>query len=204
MKAMADKLPGEAGRRERTDPGTKDRLVRLPRDEWRGIFSELAAGRAGALETLYEVASGRVFGLALWRTGSREDACDVVQDVFVRVAEQRNRLARVRDPESWLLTVAHRVAVDAVRRRERRRTEPLESCPFLQAPGDDAMRALDAERASALMTRLPSAQREAIYLHHYAGYSFSAVGKIVGVPTFTVASRCRLGLEKLRRLMEGK
>ena len=62
---------------------------------------------------------------------------------------------------------------------------------------------VDAGRASALLAQLPPAQREVIYLHHYAGHTFSSVGKIVGVPTFTAASRYRLGLEKLRRLMEG-
>jgi RNA polymerase sigma-70 factor (ECF subfamily) len=100
--------------------------------------------------------------------------------------------------------VAHRLAVDVVRRRRRRRAEPLEQCPFLEARGEGATRAVDGARVSALLAKLPPAQREVIYLHQYAGCTFSAIGSVTGVPTFTAASRYRLGLEKLRRLMEGE
>jgi RNA polymerase sigma-70 factor (ECF subfamily) len=203
MEAMTDEFSRNARGQAERDPQGEHRFVRLARDEWKRIFRDLAAGETRALERLYHIASSRVFGLALWRTGSREDACDVVQDVFVRVAERRDRLAGVRDPKAWLLSVAHRMAVDAVRRRERRRSEPLESCAFLQAPGEDAARGLDAGRASALLAKLPPAQREVIYLHHYAGCTYASIGRIVGVPTFTAASRYRIGLARLRRLMEG-
>jgi len=204
MEAMSDELPREPIGREEGDPDRANRFVRVSLDEWRRIFREVAAGGSSAFEDLYEVASKRVFGLALWRTGSRDDACDVVQDVFVRVAEHRDRLARVRDPRAWLLAVAHRLAVDVVRRRRRRRAEPLEHCSFLEAHGEDATRAVDAARASILLAKLPPAQRETIYLHHYAGCTFASIGSVTGVPTFTAASRYRLGIEKLRRLMEGE
>jgi len=58
------------------------------------MFDDLARGQAEALEEIYEAAASSVFGLALWRTGSREDAGDVVQEVFVRLVEQRLRFAR--------------------------------------------------------------------------------------------------------------
>jgi DNA-directed RNA polymerase specialized sigma24 family protein len=64
------------------------------------LFEDLAAGRASALEALYELAAPQLYGLALWRTGSEEDAADVVQDVFVRVAEQGAKLAKVRNPKA--------------------------------------------------------------------------------------------------------
>jgi len=197
MDAMTDDLP-VAGSKSGSE------FNRLGAGEWRALFSSLAAGTPQALARLYDVAASRIFGLALWRTGSPEDAGDVVQELFVRVATQRNRLRRVRDPKAWLLTVARRLAVDAVRRRNRHAAEPVEECPFLEAPGGDAARILDAQRASALLARLPEAQREAIYLHHHAGCTFAAIGDIVGVPTFTAASRYRLGIAKLRRLMEWK
>jgi len=184
-------------------PGPESEFGRLRAGEWRALFSDLAAGSPEALAYLYDVAASRIFGLALWRTGCVDDAGDVVQDLFVRVASRRDRLRRVRDPRAWLLTVARRLAVDAVRRRKRHAAEPVEDCPFLEAPGGDAARGLDARRASALLAGLPAAQREAIYLHHHAGGTFAAIGDIVGVPTFTAASRYRLGIARLRRLMEG-
>jgi RNA polymerase sigma-70 factor (ECF subfamily) len=197
MDAMTDDLP-VAG------PDAESEFSRLGAGEWRALFSDLAAGSPEAFASLYDVSASRIFGLALWRTGSPEDAGDVLHDLFVRVASQRNRLRRVRNPRAWLLTVARRLAVDAVRRRKRAEADSVEDCPFLEAPAGDATRTLDAQRASALLARLPAAQREAIYLHHHAGCTFAAIGEIAGVPTFTAASRYRLGIAKLRRLMEGK
>ncbi len=172
--------------------------------EWRGLFEELAAGRPSALEELYDAAAAKLYDLALWRTGSPEDAADVVQDVFVRIAGLGDRLLEVRKPRAWLLTLAHRAAVDLARRRKRRRAEPMESCPFLAADGSDPDRDLDARRASRLLADLPAPQRAAIYLRHFASCTFAEIGRIVGVPKFTAASRYRNGIARLRRLMESE
>jgi len=173
--------------------------------EWaaalRGPFLALAGGDAAALETIWEVASRRLFGLALWRTGNAEDASDVVQEVFVRLASRRAELSRVSTPHLWLLKVTHNLAVDRLRRRERRRSEAIESAGLVAAPVHDPGRRVEAERMSRLLAELPEAQREAVALRHVEGCSYREIGRITGVPTFTAASRCRLGLARLRRLM---
>jgi RNA polymerase sigma-70 factor (ECF subfamily) len=161
------------------------------------IFAALAAGEAGALADLYARCGADLFGLALWRTGSRDDAADVVQDVFVKVMADPSRLAAVRRPRAWLLAVAHRCAVDLVRGRRDREASVLDHLvlPVAEDPG----RRVDGERLSALLHRLPAAQREALYLRHFAELSFRDIGRITGVSTFTAATRYRLGLERLRR-----
>lgn len=175
--------------------------------EWaaalRGSFQALAGGDAAALETIWEVANRRLYGLALWRTGNAEDASDVVQEVFVRLASRRAELSRVTTPHVWLLAVTHNAAMDRVRRRERRRSEPIESAALVAAPSHDPGRRVEAERMSRLLAELPEAQREAVALRHVEGCSYREIGRITGVPTFTAASRCRLGLARLRRLLEG-
>lgn len=168
-------------------------------DDWRRLFREVAAGRMAALEALFDKASRELYGLALWRTGCREDASDVVQEVFLRVVQRRRDLERVRDPRVWLLAVTRRAAVDLVRRRAVRRHEPLEGGALLVAGEDDAERRAEAARASALVASLPVRQREAVYLRHHAGCSFAEMGRVLGVPTFTAASRYRLGIANLRR-----
>jgi RNA polymerase sigma-70 factor (ECF subfamily) len=197
MEAMVDSPGSSIGVSRPTEVGVPCRA-----DSWRRLFDELARDRLGALEELYDLASSEVFGLALWRTGSADDAADVVQDVFVRVAEQRNKLASVRQPRSWLLTVAHRMAVDVARRRTRRKSAPIEEAAFLSATHSDAERTLDGERASVQLAGLSPKQREVVYLRHFADLTFAAIGRVVGVPTFTAASRYRLGIARLRSLME--
>lgn len=167
-----------------------------------GLLAEIAGGCRRALERLYHHMAGPVFGLALSRTGSREDAGDVVQETFLRIARQRDRLLNVRRPRVWVLTIAHRLAVDATRRRRRFIDDPDTELPLVEAPARDPGRRVDAARASALLGRLPPKQRAAVYLHHFEGLTFAAIGAVTGVPTFTAASRYRLGIARLRRALE--
>jgi RNA polymerase sigma-70 factor (ECF subfamily) len=195
MRAMIQRTPepttpsGAAGdsRAEATE-----HLVRL--------FRDLTAGRTQALEGIYDACVLEVHGLALWRTGSPADAADVVQEVFVRLAAQRSRLGGVRDPLAYVRRMAHRASVDVHRKRARRREAPLEECPFVEAPGASPERRLEACHVSRLLATLPANQRQAIFLRHFAGCSFSEIGRATGVPTFTAASRYRLGMRRLKRL----
>jgi len=180
-----------------------NRANRHADEDWRDLFADLAAGRLAALDELYDAAESKIYGLALWRTGSEEDAADVVQDVFVRVAEQGARLAKVRNPRAWMMTVANRAAIDLIRRRSRRQTEPLQDCAYLITAANDGERTLEATQVSALLAGLPDTHRIVIYLRHFAGCTFSEIGDVVGVPKFTAASRYRNGIQKLRKIMEG-
>lgn len=169
----------------------------------RASFDALADGDSAALEAIWDLASRRLYGLALWRTGCEEDARDVVQEVFVRLASRRRELSGIETPHVWLLAVTHNAAVDAVRRSARRRTEPLESAAHIAAPGSDPERAAAVSNTSRALAQLPPSQCEAVLLHHVAGCSFREIAAITGVPAFTAASRCRLALARLRRLMGG-
>jgi RNA polymerase sigma-70 factor (ECF subfamily) len=204
MGAVAEEIPRAPGVGQEVEEGHLDGgSAELSVEAWKDLFARLAAGDSGALEPLYLSAARSVFGLALWRTRSVEDASDVVQDVFLRLAQRHRRLARVRDPKSWLLGMAHHVAIDVTRRRKRRAAEPLDEIQLLTAPESDGVRVMDAARAATLVGQLPHAQRDAIYLRHFADCTFAAIGAITGVPTFTAASRYRLGIARLRHLMEG-
>lgn len=167
---------------------------RVRADDLGPIVERVTHGDPDALGPLYDALAPEVFAAALWRTGSRADAADVVQDVFVKIAASPAVLRNVRHPKRYVLAMAHRCAID--RTRGRRPEAPLDDA--LLAPSIDADRTLDAARATEALHDLPDAQREAIYLHHFAGCSFREVARITGVPTFTAASRYRLGIARLR------
>lgn len=198
MEAMARTLTTIRGDGEAAPRDSRD----VAADRWRRIFAGIADGRAAALDELWDLASTDVYRLALWRTGSVEDAEDVLQDVFVRIAEQRRRLPSVRHPRRWLLTVTHRRAIDLVRRRQRRREETLEETPYLIASSPDPDDAVEAAALSRLVHRLPEKQRVVVLLRDFVGCTFSEIGRITGVPTFTAASRHRLAVARLRRFLE--
>jgi RNA polymerase sigma-70 factor, ECF subfamily len=174
----------------------------MPRERWRELFADLADGRMTALEQLYRVTARRLYGFALWVTGSPEDAADVVAETMVRVAEQRDRLRQVKDPRAWLLAVSRRLGLDILRRKSRRPSEPLEAAALVTAPESDRDRLVDAGRVSTLLAALPGHHREVVYLRHFGDCTFATIGRVVGVPTFTAASRYRLAIRRLRRLLE--
>ncbi len=167
----------------------------------RGLFTDLASGKIAALGSIYDACGDMLYGLALWRTGSASEAADVVQEVFVRLADAHRRLAHVGNPLAYLRRMTHRAAVDVHRRRRRRREDPIEACALLETGEMSPERQAEATRLSKLLEQLHPAQREAIYLRHFCGCSHAEVARATGVPTFTAASRCRLGLKRLRALL---
>ena len=169
-------------------------------DRLKSLIAELGSGETAALDVLYATCSDDLYGLALWRTGSPADAADVVQEVFVRLAASRRRLGSVADPRAYMRRMAHRAAIDVHRRSSRRREASLEECRLLESPDDSPERQAEARRISGLLVQLPAAQREAIYLRHFAGCSFAEIGRATGAPTFTAASRYRIGMRRLKRL----
>jgi len=194
MMSTASTRPPAENRPGESETGTASSPAELA-----ALFSRLAGGDLEALAAIFDGWGREIHSLALWRTGRGEEAADVVQEVFVRLATTRADLGAVRSPRRYLLAMTHRLAID--RARKRRRGEPLGETLLLEAPASDPGRRLDARRASLLLLALPPQQREAICLHHYSDLAFREIARITGVPTFTAASRYRLGIRRLRKLM---
>ena len=167
-------------------------------EELRASFARLVAGDLEALEGIYKACASQLFGLAFWRTGSREDAADAVQEVFVSLACAPRSLASVRNPRAYVLAMAHSAAIKIVRRRHV--TVDVEDAvlePVISDPGVG----VDSAHVACIIRRLSPRQREAVFLRHFAGLTFAEIGGVTGVPTFTAASRYRLGMGRLRKLM---
>ncbi|MBP7147134.1 MAG: RNA polymerase sigma factor [Acidobacteria bacterium] len=168
----------------------------------KALFRELAGGRIEALGELYDACAAELYGLALWNTGSVPAAEDVVQDVFVRLADRPDALASVESPRAYLLAITYRAAIDRHRARTRRPEQPLDEALLVPVAALAPERGADARHVTAALRALPSRQRAALYLHFYAELSYTEIARVTKVPTFTAASRCREGLRALRRLLE--
>lgn len=162
------------------------------------LFAEAAGGDLEALARLYDRAARDLFGFALALTRSPDLAGDAVQEVFVRLASGRVR-AEVAAPRAWLFASVRHAAVDRLRRR--RLEVPLDELPALFAEENPERRAAARQAAEALLS-LPPKLRAAVWLRTFAGLTFAELGRVLGVPTFTAASRYRLGLARLRRRLK--
>jgi RNA polymerase sigma-70 factor (ECF subfamily) len=106
---------------------------------------------------------------------------------------------------SWILTFAHRRAVDLVRREERRRSEPLGDTHVQElapAPDEEAWLRLRRERVQEALRALPDQQREALELAYFGGFTQSELAERLGQPLGTIKSRMFTGLARLRELLE--
>ncbi|HEX5266276.1 MAG TPA: sigma-70 family RNA polymerase sigma factor, partial [Acidimicrobiales bacterium] len=102
---------------------------------------------------------------------------------------------------SYLLTMAHRRAVDAVRREERRRGREERASVRTVAPYDLEHEVWDLAVASHVreaLGRLADAERQVIELAYFSGYTYREVAALLGQPEGTVKSRIRSGLARLR------
>lgn len=173
------------------------------------VLDRLLVGDDTALGVLYDSYSSVMVAIAARVLGSRTAAEDVLQEVFCEVWSRPDRIDLTRGSiKTYLTVMAHRRAVDAVRRtvatsaREDRvgRADParrMDNAPdTMVVDADDA--AGRAAAVGAALERLPEAQRDAIRLAYFGGHSYREVAAQLSIPEGTAKSRLRLGLARLR------
>jgi RNA polymerase sigma factor (sigma-70 family) len=163
-----------------------------------------ARSEQAALAELYDRFSRPAYGLALRIVRDERLAEDAVQEAFLSVWRTAARFVPERGKAStWILTHAHRRAVDLVRREERRRADTLEGAaePGGGAVDEEAWLRLQRERVQEALRQLPDQQREAIELAYYGGFTQSELAERLGQPLGTIKSRMFMGLSRLRELL---
>jgi RNA polymerase sigma-70 factor (ECF subfamily) len=165
----------------------------------------LAAGDERAFAALYDRFAGRMYRVALRILGRREDAEDVVQEVFLATVRSHKRLADVRDLTAYLFTAIHRAAGRcAIRRARAVPSSPLAAdeaiAPFEPSAALDGP---DWTRLQLAVRSLPNDQREVVTLKIDGELTFAQIAEIVGVSVSTAASRYQYALRKLRASLAG-
>src|SRR4051794_40640609 len=157
-------------RTAKRDRGTARRsgFVSAATDWEHDVHGRLLAGDQAALGECYDQYSSFVFGLARRVIGDRRAAEDVTQDVFLHLWERSDAFDPLRGGlRTWLGTLAHRRAVDHVRREEARRRRNVKFGNQASVAPDVeemAVAIVTAERVRAALDELPPEQREAIQL----------------------------------------
>jgi RNA polymerase sigma factor (sigma-70 family) len=164
----------------------------------------VAQNDADALEALYERYGRAAYSLARRILTEETLAQDVVQEVFLSLWRDARRFDAGRGTvATYLLSMTHHRAVDVVRREEKLRRwrttdEALEYRPDPTARVEEEVEV--AERRAevrAALAELPPAQREALLLAYFGGYTQREVAALIGVPLGTVKTRMAAGLRKL-------
>ena len=166
------------------------------------LLTLVARGDQGAFEALYERLARPAYGLIRKVLRDPAQSEEVVQEVLLEVWRTASRFDPARGgAATWVLTIAHRRAVDRVRsetaaagREQRTSRVPAAG----DAVADSVEATLDAELLRRCLAGLSDVQRESITLAYYGGYTYPEVAKLLEVALGTIKSRIRDGLNRLR------
>lgn len=182
-------------------PGPDDEL------DVEAVLAAVAGGDLDAFGRLYDALAMLVFGVARRVVRDPSRAEEVTQEVFTEVWRQATRFDPARGSvRTWVLTIAHRRAVDAVRSsqasrgREEQvaRREPLE----VAGPEEAVVTAAEHEDVRRCLDSLTPLQSQAVRLAYYQGFTYPQVAEMLGRPLPTVKTRMRDGLIRLRDCLE--
>ena len=168
------------------------------------LLAASARGDEQAFAQLYDLTSSRVYGMVLRVVRDAAQSAEVTQDVYLEVWRQSARFDSARGAVlPWLLMIAHRRAVDRVRAaqssivRDDKYATLTEDRPF-DTVSEQVQTSLEAQRVRKVLHELTPAQREAVSLAYFGGYTHTEVSQLLKIPLGTVKTRIRDGLIRLR------
>jgi RNA polymerase sigma-70 factor (ECF subfamily) len=172
------------------------------------LIARAAKGDQQAFEALYDQSSSLLFTLALRILADREDAAELLQEVYLEVWRKGARYDPARGtPIAWLITLTRSRAIDRLRSRTSKghgRIESIEETdtpelPDLERGPFKAVADMEVRTAvTKALALLPEAQQEALELAYYEGLSHTEIAARLNQPVGTIKTRIKLGMGKLR------
>ncbi|MGW2260170.1 sigma-70 family RNA polymerase sigma factor [Streptomyces sp. NPDC001780] len=168
------------------------------------LLSLVARGDQEAFSRVYDLASGPVLGLVRSVLRDPAQSEEVVQEVLLEVWRTAPRFRSDRGSAmTWILTLAHRRAVDRVRSAQaagdrERRAALLERTPAYDEVTEQVEAGLEREQVRRCLRTLTELQRQSVTLAYYRGLAYREVAELLSVPLGTVKTRMRDGLIRLR------
>jgi len=173
------------------------------------LLHAIARRDEAALGSLYDRYRLILFGLLVRILSSREEAEDILQEVFIQVWKRAADFDELRGkPFTWLVTLARSRAIDRLRllsARDRVAVAAARDAP--EEASDAALDAFQSEQRQIVaeaLAELPEEQRRALVLAYFEGLTQSEIAARLGSPLGTVKTRMRSGMIKLRGLLSGK
>jgi RNA polymerase sigma-70 factor (ECF subfamily) len=169
------------------------------------LLAQVARGDQAAFEQVYDQLSGQVYGIVRKVLRDPAQSEEVAQEVMLEIWQTASRYDPARGGgAAWVMTIAHRRAVDRVRSETAAADRVRKLVPG-PVTGDDVAElvetALDRQRVRRCMGALTDLQAEAVKLAYYGGYTYPQVAELLGIALGTVKTRIRDGLIRMRDCM---
>ncbi len=179
------------------------------------IVARVLSGQEHLFETLVRRYQTRILSHVARMVGSREDALDLSQEIFLKVFGALDRFNPEFRFSTWLFRIAGNAAIDHLRKR-RPRTIPLEttdsdghvsSPEYKSSDLDPFGRLRNTERGDAIaraIADLPAEFRELIALRHFTGLSYEEIAEIKNMPLGTVKNKLFRARAVLKERLAGE
>ena len=173
------------------------------------LLEAIAVRDEAALGRLYDRYRVILFGLLMRILNNREEAEDVLQEVFLQVWRKATDFDQTRGrPFTWLVTLARSRGIDRLRTlaaRERlAEAGARQSSEEISDAASDAFKSEQRDLVTDALAQLPDEQKRPIMLAYFDGLTQSEIATRLGTPLGTVKTRMRTGLMRLRELLAGK
>jgi len=172
------------------------------------LLHAIARGDEVALARLYDNYRVILFGLLVRILNSREEAEDILQDVFIQVWRRAKDFDERRGrPFTWLVTLARSRAIDRLRQLGARQrltagvTQDQEQTDRVSDALTDTVKAEERATVQRALAQLPTEQRQTLLLAYFEGLTQSEIAARLGAPLGTIKTRMRSGMIKLRALL---
>jgi RNA polymerase sigma-70 factor (ECF subfamily) len=177
--------------------GTADEL-----DDGR-LISAIRAGSEDAMAHIYDRYSSIVYSVALRVLGESAAAEDILQEVFLQLWRNPSSFDAARgNLAPWLAVITRNRAIDILRKR-RPQTEIGDATVSVEFDlANDAERKRVTTKIRSTLQQMPAAQRSALEMAYFEGYSHSEISEKTGEPLGTIKTRIRTGLMLLRKAIE--
>ncbi len=173
------------------------------------LLERAAEGDAAAFQTFYDRTAAKLFGIIVRIVIERQEAEDVLQEVYVTVWRKAATFDPARaSPITWAATIARNRAIDRIRARPVGRHAPVEEALHLAdagpAPDAGLAHAQDAARLNAALALLEPRHAAAIRACYFEGATYDELAAREGVPVGTLKSWVRRGLIRMRADLQGE
>lgn len=167
------------------------------------LFAQIGQGNKDAFEQLYRLTERTLYAFALSIVQNPHDACDVVQDTFLKIRASAHLYQPMGKPLAWMFTIARNIARNMLRVNGKSMSsddmglDNHQEYSYVEDPTDRMV-------LTAALHCLEETERQIILLHAISGLKHREIAEDIGVPLATVLSRYHRGLKKLRKnLTEG-
>jgi RNA polymerase sigma-70 factor, ECF subfamily len=189
------------------------RFISLPVDQLSDevLLSAVARGAVWAMEILYERYSRILYSLAYRMVADHQVAEDLLQDAFLAIWRRATSYSpQSGAARSWVVSIMHHRTIDYLRSVRRRSTlkeaswEEVERDERTAFPDawDEAWQNIQSAKIREALMQLPTEQRMVIELAYFQGWTHSEIAEGCQIPLGTVKARMRLGLARLKRVVE--